>query len=384
MKDNEVMDFCNEHDITIDQFYGEEKISRDLNLSSLINIPQGFNPTVGGSLDLESVKSIPQGFNPIVGGGLYLESVESLPQGFNPTVGGNLNLRSVINIPQGFNPIVGGYLNLESVTTLPQGFNPTVGGVLWLSSVTTFPKGFNPTVGGSLNLSSVESFPQGFNPTVGGYLNLESVTTLPQGFNPTVGGVLWLSSVTTLPKGFNPIVGGNFYLESVTTLPKGFNPIVGEDIYLKSSYEKGIMPENEVFTHNDKKYIHADGILTEVTWNRGNVYHVKHIGWVIISYLVNDKDKWSHGDTLKEARESLIYKISNRDTSIYDDFTRDTQLTFGEGIECYRVITGACASGTRHFVESCNIKKQSYTIQEIISMTQGSYGYEMFKEFFED
>ena len=344
MKGKEIMDFCKEYNITKEQFYGREKIS--------------------GYLWLDSVESIPQGFNPIVGGTLWLSSLKSIPQGFSPTVGGWLNLSSVTTLPQGFNPIMGGNLNLRSVTTLPQGFNPIVGGHLDLSSVTTLP--------------------QGFNPTVGGYLDLKSVTTLPQGFNPTIGRSLYLNSLVTIPQGFNPTVGGDLWLSSLITIPQGFNPTVGGNLNLKNSSEKGTMPKNKVFTHNDKKYIHADGILTEVIWNRGNVYHVKHIGWVIISYLVNDKDKWSHGKTLKEARESLIYKISNRDTSIYKDFTKSTQLTFGEGIECYRVITGACASGTQHFVESCNIKKQSYTIQEIIDMTQGSYGYKTFKEFFED
>ena len=55
--------FCKEHGITIDQFYGKYKIS-DLYLSSLTSIPEGFNPTVGGSLYLRSLTSIPEGFNP--------------------------------------------------------------------------------------------------------------------------------------------------------------------------------------------------------------------------------------------------------------------------------------------------------------------------------
>jgi hypothetical protein len=40
------------------------------------------------------VTSIPEGFNPTVGGSLYLRSLTSIPEGFNPTVGGDLDLRS--------------------------------------------------------------------------------------------------------------------------------------------------------------------------------------------------------------------------------------------------------------------------------------------------
>ncbi len=66
-----------------------------MDLRSLTSIPEGFNPTVGGSLDLSSLTSIPEGFNPTVGGSLDLRSLTSIPEGFNPTVGGDLYLSSL-------------------------------------------------------------------------------------------------------------------------------------------------------------------------------------------------------------------------------------------------------------------------------------------------
>lgn len=72
----------------------KEKIEGSLDLSSVTEIPEGFNPTVGGWIFLNSVKEIPEGFNPTVGGSLDLSSVTEIPEGFNPTVGGNLYLRS--------------------------------------------------------------------------------------------------------------------------------------------------------------------------------------------------------------------------------------------------------------------------------------------------
>ena len=47
---------------------------KSLQLDSLTEIPEGFNPTVGGSLWLGSITEIPEGFNPTLGGDLYLKS----------------------------------------------------------------------------------------------------------------------------------------------------------------------------------------------------------------------------------------------------------------------------------------------------------------------
>lgn len=50
----EIKNFCKKINITEDQFLGKEKIGGSLDLRSLTAIPDGFNPTVGGSLDLSS------------------------------------------------------------------------------------------------------------------------------------------------------------------------------------------------------------------------------------------------------------------------------------------------------------------------------------------
>ena len=224
--------------------------------------------------------------------------------------------------------------------------------------------------GGYLYLSSVTSIPEGFNPTVGGYLDLRSVTSIPEGFNPTVGGYLDLSSVTSIPEGFNPTVGGSLYLSS-------YSKYIGAQVelpYISARY-----------LWRNKEYIKVDGIFTKIISERGNVMRVQRIAHKEIEYLVTDGDgRWAHGATLKEAKESLIYKITSRDTSKYNDWTLDTTITHAEAIEAYRVITGACAMGTRHFCETIlgDKKKERYTVAEVIELTKGQYGAESFKEFF--
>ena len=66
---------------------------------------------------------------------------------------------------------------------------------------------------------------------------------------------------------------------------------------------------------NGKPHIIVDGILSEVIKKRGNIYKVRNYGDDSFSYIVRNGDVSAHGKTIKEARESLKYKISDRDTS---------------------------------------------------------------------
>ena len=133
----------------------------------------------------------------------------------------------------------------------------------------------------------------------------------------------------------------------------------------------------------DRHYIKVDGIFQEVVSHKGNVYRVKSIGSDKITYLVTDDDnRWAHGKTLQEAKDDLIYKISNRDTSKYESLTLDSILTKAEAIQCYRTITGACAAGTKGFVASLPEVKEQYSIKEIIDLTYDSYGGRKFAKFF--
>ena len=216
------------------------------------------------------------------------------------------------------------------------------------------------------------------------------LTSIPEGFNPTVGGSLDLSSLTSIPEGFNPTVGDSLYLSSLTSIPEGFNPTVGGSLELRSSRKYIGSSVNvqlpDVYTWRNREYIKADGIFMKVLSCKGNVYRVCRIAKDEVKYLVTDGNgKWSHGGTLEEARKDLIYKISNIDTSRYKAMTLDTVLSFEEAIECYRVITGACAFGTKNFIEnvlSAKDRKDSYTIREMIALTEGQYRSDKFADFF--
>jgi hypothetical protein len=129
-------------------------------------------------------------------------------------------------------------------------------------------------------------------------------------------------------------------------------------------------------------HIIADGILSRIISQKANVYKIINHGQTEQSYLIKEGDVYSHGKTLREARDSLVYKIGNRDTTAYQGLTLDSVLTKEECIKAYRAITGACEQGTKYFVENQKKVKKSYTIAEIIESTKGQFGNHGFREFF--
>ena len=261
-------------------------------------------------------------------------------------------------------PFYGGYLCLRGtgITALPD--NLTVGGYLDLSGtgITTLPD--NLTVGGSLDLrgTGITALPD--NLTVGGYLYLENctgITTLPD--NLTVGGYLDLrgTGITGEVK-----VNKKFSSKAIAAISRVSNmPIFWE--------------------WNDRSYIKVDNMFTAVDSHHGNVYRVHKLNSSEQLYLVTDSENhWAHGRTLQEARADLIFKINDRDTSVYRNMSLNDTITYEEAIAAYRTITGACAAGTRDFIENRLPKphKDKYTVQEIIALTEKEYGGKKFSEFF--
>jgi hypothetical protein len=130
-----------------------------------------------------------------------------------------------------------------------------------------------------------------------------------------------------------------------------------------------------------KGFSFADGILARIIQTRGNVSRVVICGKMKESYLVTNGTAWSHGDTLRAARDGLLYKIGSRDTTPYKKWKLKTKVKKHEAVQAYRVITGACESGTRHWMEQ-HKTPAALTVNEIIKLTKGAYGNKKFAEFF--
>ena len=281
-------------------------------------------------------------------------------------------------------PFYGGslYLRGTGITALPD--NLTVGDYLDLrgTGITALPD--NLTVGDSLDLENctgITALPD--NLTVGDSLDLRGtgITALPD--NLTVGDYLDLrgTGITALPD--NLTVGGSLDLRGTG--------ITGEVKVNKKLSSKAIAAISRVsnmpifWEWNDRSYIKVDDMFTAIDSHHGNVYRVHKLNSSEQLYLVTDSENhWAHGRTLQEARADLIFKINDRDTSVYRNMSLNDTITYEEAIAAYRTITGACAAGTRDFIENRLPKphKDKYTVQEIIALTEKEYGGKKFSEFF--
>lgn len=202
------------------------------------------------------------------------------------------------------------------------------------------------------------------------------------------------SSLTELPKNFivygcldieNTLIN---YLSDDCLAPTVYcNFDINDERYKKNTYRFYKLKDEIVHINHPygREFLHVDGILSEVIEKKGNVYHVKNGVNEPISYVITDGNgHWAHGETLEDAKEDLIFKISKRDKSEYESLTLDSELPYNEAIDCYRVITGACRTGTRDYIEHRlpNPRKEKYTIGEMIELTKDEYGGKTFHEFF--
>ena len=367
---------------------------RDITISFIPN-----DLTVDGKLILkgDSAKLMPENLTVLDSLSIYRANIKSLPNNLVVRHGLDLTDSTVENMPN--NTIIGGWLNLRDteITDLPD--NLTIGGNLYLRNtiITSLPN--NLTVGGGIDLHNcpIKTLPQ--NLTVHGFLDLEdsNITSLPD--NLTIRGFLNLAYTDIIKLPNNLTVGGYLNLEGTKIEEVPNDSFICGSIYYNDNREfhpalpiekntklEKIQEEPIFWKSNGVKYIKIDGILSIIDSHHGNVYRTHQVGYDKELYIVTDgENNWAHGETLKEAKLDLIYKISDRDTSAYKNMSLNDILTFEDAIVAYRVITGACSAGTRYFIEHRlpEPRKKTYTIGEIIKLTDNEYGNDKFKKFFE-
>jgi len=145
--------------------------------------------------------------------------------------------------------------------------------------------------------------------------------------------------------------------------------------YISPSFEQGL----------SRGWVIADGIRQKLVSKKtlGNItIYTTEDFWGDTFYVAQLGNKFSHGETVEEAKDDLRYKISERDKSHYEGWTLETKAKVGEMIEAYRVITGSCFIGTKMFCEGIKLKDE-HTVNEVIEVTKGQYGNDEFSQFFE-
>jgi len=122
----------------------------------------------------------------------------------------------------------------------------------------------------------------------------------------------------------------------------------------------------------------SDDIFSRVISTKGNVKKVKTDDGKIFYVASDDKGNHAHGDSIKNALDELAFKVGSRDVEQFRNMPKDTKKTPSDWALVYRMVTGACQSGTKMFVESKGKLKSKYTLTEIIEQTRGAYGHDKF------
>lgn len=107
---------------------------------------------------------------------------------------------------------------------------------------------------------------------------------------------------------------------------------------------------------------------------------------LIPCYIVRGEGEYAHGETLAEARASLLEKIlmgkpeSERIAEFVKHFPKDKPKRGTEYYEWHHMLTGSCKMGRDAFVKSKGLDlSKNYTPKEFIKLTKGSYGGEIIK-----
>ena len=118
----------------------------------------------------------------------------------------------------------------------------------------------------------------------------------------------------------------------------------------------------------------TDNVFSYVLSNRAGVKKVKTENGKILYVVSDDNGNSAHGETIKQAREDLIYKVVAK-----FEGELPKKATGKEWIAIYRAVTGACSAGVKHFVEQQGKRlDDTYTAKQIAKLVQGQFGAEAF------
>ena len=142
---------------------------------------------------------------------------------------------------------------------------------------------------------------------------------------------------------------------------------------------RGIKKINSHTIHN------IDDIPTIITYLKNNIakgYILQKDLTLKPCYIVKQDNLFSHGETLKEAMESLREKLFNnldvdeRINVFLKEFEFDKKYLAINFFEWHNKLTGSCLMGREQFCSQhdIDIKKDEFTVAEFIALTENSYG----------
>ena len=106
-------------------------------------------------------------------------------------------------------------------------------------------------------------------------------------------------------------------------------------------------------------------------------------------YVVKGKDKFAHGNTLREAFDALQEKLYDDSTeeeriAAFRDHFRDFSNKYSakDLFHWHHVLTGSCKAGREAFCrdKGIDLEKDSFTIRQFVDLTKDSYGSDIIKK----
>ena len=172
------------------------------------------------------------------------------------------------------------------------------------------------------------------------------------------------TNITSLPEGLT--VGGWLYLSGTNITNAGYKKLKNGDV-------------------DPQRYIYADDILTHIKKIKKLDKYTYYVGKISNKNVVFDGDNYAHCTCFNEGVADLEFKkAKERGADQFKKYNLDSIVSKDEAISMYRIITGACKAGTAQFLSEFKELKDEYSIREILELTKGRYGSEVFKRFFEN
>jgi hypothetical protein len=177
---------------------------------------------------------------------------------------------------------------------------------------------------------------------------------------------------------------GNVWLDNLEELSEGTVFNNSEDVYLYNLNNKKIIYKNHEYLVKV-----VDGwtmlITSEKNLNEFKIYKGFFFrgGDLKVPCYIAEKDGYfAHGSSMKKAIEDCNFKYLQEHLD-KDDLIKQIKEKGSVTIQDYRLLTGACQLGVNKFLSEKGITGDSLTIDQVIELTKGAYGGNVFREYFE-
>ncbi|WP_311271306.1 hypothetical protein, partial [Sphingobium sp. WCS2017Hpa-17] len=211
-------------------------------------------------------------------------------------------------------------------------------------------------------------------------------TSLPEGVTFSNGGDVYLRGLTSLPEGVTFSNGGGVYLRGLTSLPEGVTFSNGGGVYLR-----GLTSELQTYQGKQIRLRQVDGytmlILSERSQNGITISHAAYfrggdIDKLKRSYVAASGEYSAHGETIEQALRDLRFKQMEHDFD-EGELVAEIKARGTVHINDFRLITGACESGTREGMAQAGLDRDAneLPLDAVLAAVHGSYG-DRFKALF--